>query len=197
MKRLTRILAYAGLVVALLASAVWVRSIWRLDQLQWDTDPRPLPVVVGQAPMVWAHGYDIRSSAGGLLIFWSSKWAPALNYRKPTGSSFSWVIEDQPEYPYIGSQRARVRFQFGGFELSTQEWSFPTGWNRTRLVVMPLWFVIAVLGAPGVIMLTRDRRRRRRNKTGCCMKCGYDLRATPGRCPECGLPAPAMRVDTA
>lgn len=44
--------------------------------------------------------------------------------------------------------------------------------------------ILAVLPALGVIRL---RRRRRDQRAGLCRHCGYDLRATPLRCPECGM----------
>jgi hypothetical protein len=40
----------------------------------------------------------------------------------------------------------------------------------------------------------REARRQRRVAAGLCLSCGYDLRGTPGRCPECGSMAPAAGV---
>lgn len=48
-------------------------------------------------------------------------------------------------------------------------------------------FWLAALGAlPAATEWGRDWFRRRRARVGHCSKCGYDLRATPERCPECG-----------
>jgi hypothetical protein len=60
---------------------------------------------------------------------------------------------------------------------------------RGRCVAVPHWTPIAVLLAPATWMLLGHLRRRRRAGAGLCGTCGYDLRASPDRCPECGTAA--------
>jgi hypothetical protein len=71
------------------------------------------------------------------------------------------------------------------------------------LVMLLLAFALFVMflsfiTGPGVILLTlalgvvffvrsnREHARQRRIQSGRCADCGYDLRASPERCPECG-----------
>jgi hypothetical protein len=59
--------------------------------------------------------------------------------------------------------------------------------QEQRALVVPYWFIVlacSVLPMLGLRRLIRTRSRRRR---GACLRCGYDLRGTPGKCPECGL----------
>ena len=56
---------------------------------------------------------------------------------------------------------------------------------------------IAVVGRLLVVPLAPLYRRLRHHadrRAGCCSQCGYDLRATPDRCPECGT-VPAKRSE--
>ena len=50
----------------------------------------------------------------------------------------------------------------------------------------PLYIGILLFGAYPLWMALPFRRRRKRKKLGLCVKCGYDLRGSKERCPECG-----------
>ena len=59
---------------------------------------------------------------------------------------------------------------------------------------LALMLIFAVLPALYLFFMVRPRLvRRRRAGEGLCPSCGYDLRATPERCPECGhVPQPTL-----
>ena len=57
----------------------------------------------------------------------------------------------------------------------------------SKSLYVPLWIPTAAFAAAlWVCSPVAQRRRRKREKLGRCLKCGYDLRASKERCPECG-----------
>jgi hypothetical protein len=60
------------------------------------------------------------------------------------------------------------------------------------ILVLSYWLLALVAGCIAAAWLFG--RLRRLPRSGVCRTCGYDLRATPDRCPECGAVAnPAAR----
>jgi hypothetical protein len=75
-------------------------------------------------------------------------------------------------------------------------WSQPslTGTRRMYVLEVPFWFLAAITGLlPGAWTAAFMRGAFRRPDDGRCRRCGYDLRATPWRCPECGTTGPGLR----
>ena len=51
---------------------------------------------------------------------------------------------------------------------------------------LPLWVPALVFAVGPAWSLFPPYRRRKRRKLGLCLTCGYDLRGSKDRCPECG-----------
>ena len=62
---------------------------------------------------------------------------------------------------------------------------------ETYGVLLPWWLLLAIAGGPCLWWFDKAQRRAWRLTQALCLQCGYDLRASPERCPECGSPVPA------
>ncbi len=62
--------------------------------------------------------------------------------------------------------------------------------SETRYYIrVPYWWLILftlITPCGWLSVWLRRRRQQRPAAAGCCLKCGYDLRASKERCPECG-----------
>ena len=156
---------------------------------------------------LWIHGYLysdhvryargsvaiwINSQAGRVRVDWTTHW-PAkpfglISDSRRLGSvnrDSKWLLFETTAWGSFGFDRREigVNLAFSGTSL--------TGTSMTSLVA-PDWFLFALTSILPMLWL-RDWHRRRRFGPGQCQRCGYDLRATPQRCPECGaVPAPSV-----
>ena len=120
------------------------------------------------------------------------------------------VYRDTPPMPWPGrllviheANRAELRY-YGSKYSFLPDWPFlkeRLGFDVVRRVgvhtdnyylTLPHWFVMILCMPFPAIWVRRRMRRRHRLRHALCLKCGYDLRATPagGKCQECGMTVP-------
>jgi hypothetical protein len=97
----------------------------------------------------------------------------------------TWLFADQASTARRGWSWGRSDARaFPGMHAGSGIWfrADRAGWG----LELPLWTVVIVsLALPARLLMLRLAVTKRR--AGFCANCGYDLRATPERCPECGL----------
>jgi hypothetical protein len=107
-----------------------------------------------------------------------------------------WDLEEiRPPVKWGFSGRWGVSRHTGEKSYNSVNGPYRSHWSQT---VFSWGIVLAVLGVTPLCWLAGVRRelwRRKRVRAGLCVQCGYDLRATSGRCPECGKPGPRMNTN--
>jgi hypothetical protein len=174
-RRLLNLLTLVSLLLFVAVTALWVRSYWFRDDATVMHRGRLLGFGSGRGTcnFEWTGRWPVDAS----------RWHHRSRRIPPISGGWTW------------GHAWRATFGRFGYELTVVQVA-PPGDPTPPLPVpyqhlwLPHWFLAAVAGLlPGwrAVSLVRSRRRAGR---GLCPSCGYDLRATPGRCPECAQ-APA------
>lgn len=202
-----RLLTLASATWALLcvaAVALWVRSHYAEDaalvhRYRWtvdrDTSDRNTAQAYYHKAYVWAScrrgsvGFAISTLDGQEGAFWRETMQDRLHH--PDGTGFEWL-----HLPVTGPPPSRITSRpiinrLGFYLASTHGAGLGTVGYDFRAEI-PAGVILGITAlAAGVPALSRYRRARAQAKAGLCRRCGYDLRASKDRCPECGTPIPA------
>jgi hypothetical protein len=187
MRRLARhpftLCSAVSLLLCVAVCVLWVRSYSVGDSFRvrhLEVGPR----------FDWEHDFSLTSARGGLRVKWqidpvAKEPRRALPFHQtyaPLYAPFFGTLSLDPR------RDRRTMLQKLGFDT---EWSAnaSTPPEIIRGVVGPHWawaVVFAIAPAVAIRYTYTSRKRLRRAAAGNCPTCGYDLRASRERCPECG-----------
>jgi hypothetical protein len=177
-RRLFTASAGLSLLLCLVMIVLWVRSYWVWDAI---TQLKYLPPDQAYAtsdfkPTFTQRFTDISSVDGEQMVAQTHR-AVAYNSIRNAGQSWGfWPTSRQP------IRRGPSMINRIGFA-----WTMDRSPAGTALrVLVPLWFFVLAGTILPSLWLKRRHRDARRIRLNLCSICGYDLRATPNRCPECG-----------
>ena len=154
-----------SLLVSAVTAAEWVRSYRTSSWIQ----------------AMWSDGdridFELRSESGGIHLAWIDA------YNQPVSLTQFRLIRSQPVA--AAGRPGRALWHFALYH----DIAPPA---RYLNVEFPYWVLFLTSGIPFFLAAKKRMTRTRRLRTQCCVACGYDLRASPERCPECGAPMPPI-----
>ncbi len=176
MRYLLNILTVLLVAPLVVGGLLWIRSFRVSDDLTWDS--------AKQEGGKWQHVQRGIYAGKGKLIYYRR---PCVTYREAghppkTGWDVAHYKPTDPADSFPNYASGSGRFGF---------WSMKDYWVvGSRALVIPFWAVTGaavVLCLPALMLARRGWVRAYRRQHGLCVACGYDVRASGKRCPECGF----------
>ena len=177
-----QLLTIASLFCCLGVVVLWGRSYWIADGVSRVSEASMIMLTSNRGRLLM-HRMEIDGPyASGSGLGWSYECVPSLE-----------KTLDLPIDPQSAGKRWDLHW--GGFISRAQTpgsnviGATHTFWMGYWELGMPHYAVVlftAIAAMSGRQWLKFDQRRTRR-LNGLCVQCGYDVRASPDRCPECGI----------
>jgi 4-amino-4-deoxy-L-arabinose transferase-like glycosyltransferase len=192
---LLNVLTALSLLLCAATAALWARSYFVSDALfrQFFTEPDDTAAWTQDVVHVGRGGIGFARVVQTVDWYPNDAYGEAMRRRvfppvaphrvaSPTSPSF----DVPPRDPTLGFRLDWYRLKRGNKQVGLFEW------------ILPLWCPFLLFLAGPTLRAWRWRRERTlRRRVGFCRGCGYDLRATPDRCPECGQTATApARIES-
>ncbi len=188
-------LGIACLIFGLLFTAtlfLWARSRSWAERYSWPTGPGRQTMWVSNVGAIEfvslasagrrgtsARSVAVHSKSRGTRVH-LAEWLERFGIYQHNRLGSPWRDLHRAELP---------RLCAGGYSMMGSRGPPVIGTTTMAGLIVQDWLIAAISGSLALVCGVRLRGmliRWRRGRGGRCLACGYDIRATPGRCPECG-----------
>jgi hypothetical protein len=192
-RRVLALFSVLSLLLCVAACALWVRSYFVSDWLAHRRLDR-------NSDTLRTAELHLRTGAGHASVALSRDNSldvsdDAQRSSPDTAPGWFWAA-DRVSNPAGPAADRPSLFGRLGFATTRAEGVMPDSYDYAS-ASFPLWALALGLAVPPTLYARATIRRARRTRAGYCPRCGYDLRATPDRCPECGTPVPTSKAGVA